>query len=170
MANTNDLKRAQAIKRMRDLADRLNPCIFCTRLGSVPFASRPMITAKTDDEGTLWFFSATGSHKNTEIKVNDHVELLYGDFRNSEFLSVFGRAEIITDPALARQFWKPALEPWFNNGPDDPDLTLIKVTPILGNYWDEKLNQMKEMFKTHLAEIAGAADGYANGVEAALSS
>jgi general stress protein 26 len=169
MKNERDFKQEKSIKKMRELVERLNPCIFCTRLGHIPFASRPMITAKTDDDGTLWFFSAAGSNKNVEIKMDDHIELLFGDLKNSEFLSIYGRAEILRDPEMAAELWQPGIEAWFQYGPDDPELTLIKVTPILGNYWDGKLNKMREMLKLSIAEKAGSPVGYNNDVEATLS-
>jgi general stress protein 26 len=170
MSNTEQLKRQKAIKRMQQIIDRLNLCVFCTRLGQVPFASRPMTTLKADDEGALWFFSGADSNKNAEIKTDNHVELLYSNLSNMDFLSIHGRAEILIDPEIAKELWTPIVATWFQHGPDDPELTLIKVTPVLGHYWDDKKNKMVEMLKMSLTQTAGAPAGYANGIEATLSS
>ena len=112
-----------------------------------------MVTVKIDGTGTLWFFSADSSNKNTEIKINDQVELLYNDLSNSDFLSIHGRAQIIVDPELAKRLWTPDVEAWFENGPEDEDITLIKVTPILGNYRNGKQAQMRAIYKQSLAEL-----------------
>ena len=155
---------------MQEVIEIIDPCIFCTKLGHVPFASRPMTTLKADDEGGLWFFSAADSHKNADIRLDDHVELLYSDLQNSNFLSVHGRAEIIRDAEVARELWKPVVQEWIQYMPDDPELTLIKVTPILGYWWDGKQNRMVEMLKMSVPEVLGSPVGSGNGVEAALSS
>jgi len=137
-----DFKRRKALKQIRELVERVNLCMFCTRLGHVPFESRPMITVKVDEDCRLWFFSHASSHKNDEIGHDDRVELLYEDLKNSEFMAIHGVAEILIDSQKAAELWTVDAETWFPNGPEDPNLTIIMVTPIFSHYWHAKQSRM----------------------------
>jgi general stress protein 26 len=75
VAEIEDFKRKKANKHIRDIIERIGFCMFCTKLGYVPFASRPMTTIKVDDECRIWFFSSGGSHKNAQIEHDNRVEL-----------------------------------------------------------------------------------------------
>ena len=45
---------------------------------------------------------------------------------------------------------------WFEDGPDDPKLTLIKVTPEDGHYWDTKNGRLISMIKIAAAALTGS--------------
>jgi hypothetical protein len=36
------------------------------------------------------------------------------------------------------ELWSPLIKTWFTEGVDDPRITVIKVTPTEGYYWDNK--------------------------------
>ena len=40
------------------------------------------------------------------------------------------------DPAKVQSLWSEALRVWFPKGPEDPDITLIKVEVDTAEYWD----------------------------------
>jgi general stress protein 26 len=42
------------------------------------------------------------------------------------------------DKAKIHELWKFVLKTWFTEGEDDPRITVIKVTPTHGYYWDTK--------------------------------
>ena len=39
-------------------------------------------------------------------------------------------------PEKLRELWNPAVEAWFPDGPEDPNVTLLKVDTVSGEYWD----------------------------------
>ncbi|RYZ23644.1 MAG: MFS transporter [Chitinophagaceae bacterium] len=45
-----------------------------------------------------------------------------------------------------KELWQPALKAWFPEGKEDPELTIIKVTPTKGEYWDTSSNVMIHLF------------------------
>ena len=137
--NYEDLSRKQAVEKMRTLVNSAQSCFFCTNLKSdVQFATRPMAVQTVDDEGNLWFLSSNDSHKNEELKNNDAVQLLFQGDPHTDFMSVFGHATISKDQEKIEELWNPFLKTWFTEGKNDPRITVIKVTPADGYYWDTK--------------------------------
>src|SRR5690606_25225872 len=131
-----DLERVEAIAKIQKLAKDINICMFCTDLDQQPFATRPMALREVDDEGSLWFLSAAKSHKNWEIMEDEKVQLVFSNPSSSQFLSIFGNARIFKDPEKIKSLWTPIANAWFEEGKDDPDVTVLKVSPLQAYYWD----------------------------------
>ncbi|MBO9657909.1 MAG: pyridoxamine 5'-phosphate oxidase family protein [Chitinophagaceae bacterium] len=142
MGSVKDLEQRPALHKLRELAEDAKLCMFMTRLCGAPFNTRPMATQAIDDDGTMWFFSAADSTKNLDIARDNRVQLIYSDHSASEFLSVYGTAEIIIDKVKAKKLWNVFLTTWFPDGPEDENLTLLKVSPLDGYYWDTNHNRM----------------------------
>ncbi len=155
MGNTKNLQKQPAIEKIQDLAEDAKMCMFCTSLNSFPFNSRPMATQEVEDDGTFWFFSGKDSTKNADIQRDNRVQLIFTNRSSSEYLSLFGTAEIVVDPAKAKELWNVFLTTWFNEGPTDPNLTLIKFKPSEGHYWDAKYNKMVQSVKIAIGAIKG---------------
>jgi general stress protein 26 len=137
--NHADLTSAEAVQRIRDVVDKTQSCFFCTQVAAGPsLGTRPMSVQHVDDDGTLWFLSASDSHKNAELAQSPAVHLYFQGTEHSHFLHLAGRALISTDKAKIRALWKPILKTWFTGGEDDPRITVLKVTPDSGYYWDNK--------------------------------
>jgi general stress protein 26 len=137
--NHEDLQGSEAIKKIKELAGKNNTCFFGTYLLTDKRLSvRPMAVQETDDRGNFWFLSASDSYKNQELKVNPQVHLLFQGSAHSDFLSVHGIATISRDKEKIKELWSPLLKTWFTEGIDDPRITVIKVEPSEGYYWDNK--------------------------------
>ncbi len=95
--------------------------------------SRPMGSQEPDEDGTLWFFTQTGSDKATQITADSRVNVTYAD---GDYLSVEGSAEVLQDAAKQRELWNPYAESWLQCEPEDPKVSLIKVTAHTIGYWD----------------------------------
>lgn len=119
-----------------------------------------MSTSAVDDEGNLWFFSDKNSHKNQQVKHNQQVDLVYMDTGPHRYLVLNGIAEIIRDEDKAREMWNPLNKTWFEGGANDPDLTLIKVVPTEGHYWDTKNGKLVAMIKIMVAALTGKETHY----------
>ncbi len=155
MSEIKDLSGRQALDKMKELVKEIDFCMFCTQIDQLPFATRPMSTREVDDQGNIWFFSKADSNKNIELAQDDKVQLLYAKPGNSEFLSVFGQADVIKDRKKAEELWSFWAKTWFSEGPDDPELTIIRVRPQEAYYWDTKHNRMVSLLKI----VAGAVTG-----------
>lgn len=158
MGDYKTLTDAEAVNKIKELAaDKI--CMFCT-YEDFKMITRPMSTSAVDDEGNLWFFSDKNSHKNQQVKHNQQVDLLYMDTGPHHYLVLNGIAEIIQDEDKAREIWNPLNKAWFEGGADDPDLTLIKVVPTEGHYWDTKNGKLVAMIKIMVAALTGKGMDY----------
>lgn len=153
--DVKDLHREEAIEKLKELIGHNPVCLFTSRLTQEPFQTRPMSTAQVDDEGNLWFLSASDSYKNEEIDYDPNVQLFYVNTSDSEYLTVFGKASISTDKNKIEEVWKPLAKAWFTEGKDDPRITLIKVIPEEAYYWDTQTNKMVAMLKILTAAVTG---------------
>ena len=137
--NRDDRQGLAAIKKIKELIKQAPNCFFCT---GVPMGesggARPMNVRAVDDEGNLWFLSASDSHKNQELAVDPNVKLYFQGSEHSDFMQLNGRATITRDRAKIKALWEPLLRTWFTEGVDDPRITVIKVEPTEGYYWDTK--------------------------------
>ena len=155
MGDVKNLSRQEANRKIKELAEKADTCLFTTMLTKLPLTTRPMSTRDVDDDGCVWFFSRRDSNKNREIGIDNRVQLFYSNFSSSEYMSLYGKASIITNPDKAKELWSPFAKTWFNEGHDDPELTLIKIDPVDVYYWDTKDGKVISLLKM----VAGAVTG-----------
>ena len=160
--NFKDLFSGEARKKIKEMAEDIGMCMFCTELSVRPIPTRPMSLAEVDDSGNLWFISSQKSNKNFEIKHDNEVQLIFAKNSDAHFLSVFGTATIYTDKAHIEQVWTPIAKAWFEEGKDDPEVTVIKVEPKDAYYWDTKYGKMISMIKWAAGAITGNMDNDAD--------
>ena len=145
--NRVDLSGAKAVEKMKQLVEKAETCFFCTgATSSGSTGTRPMSVQEVDEQGNLWFLSADDSHKNEELSRDHSVRLYFQGSAHSGFVTLNGTASVSRDKARIEELWEPIIKTWFTEGKDDPRITVIKVTPTDGYYWDTK----------HGAAIAGA--------------
>ena len=148
MNKPENLVQQEAIKKLQDMAEEINTCLFCTNLKTDDGATcRPMSTQKVDGNGDIWFFSAKDSDKNKDIRSDNKVQLFYAHPGKSSYMVVNGTATISTDRQKIEELWSPLVKAWFKEGKDDPNVSLIKVSDINAYYWDMKGNKMINFFK-----------------------
>lgn len=154
--NTQHLFGPEAAEKIKTLVEKAETCFFCTNIESgKPFKTRPMSAQKVDTNGDVWFLSAEDSHKNEELSNNPYVQLLFQGSQHSDFLSLYGKATISKDKEKIKELWQPIIKTWFTEGVDDPRITVIKVEPEQGYYWDTKNGNVVAFAK----QLIGAAIG-----------
>ncbi|MEP6614955.1 MAG: pyridoxamine 5'-phosphate oxidase family protein [Ginsengibacter sp.] len=154
--NFQNLDGSEGVKKIRELVDKSSTCFFCTDIETgKPFITRPMAVQKVDDDGVLWFLSANDSHKNYEIKSDDKVQLLFQGSSYSDFLNLYGTATVNEDKSKIKELWKPILKTWFTGGVDDPRISVIRVEPTEGYYWDTKHNMAIGIVKRLTGALIG---------------
>jgi general stress protein 26 len=52
-------------------------------------------------------------------------------------VTISGRATLESDPSLKRRLWLDELERWFPNGPEDPNVALIRLDADAAQWWTE---------------------------------
>ena len=137
--NREDLRGQAAVEKIREVVGKAKNCFFCTNVpAGEAQAARPMNVRQVDDAGDLWFLSASDSHTNEQVTRDPTVQLYFQGSPHSDFLHLTGRATVSTDRGKIKELWEPVLKTWFTGGLDDPRITVIRVTPTDGYYWDTK--------------------------------
>jgi general stress protein 26 len=137
--NYEDLNGVAAVDKIKNIIDKVGSCFFSTAVTvSGSCGTRPMSVQRADDEGNLWFLSANDSHKDQEIEVNPNVTLYFQGSAHSDFLVIKGIATASRNESKIRELWQPIFKTWFTEGENDPRISVIKVTPTEGYYWDTK--------------------------------
>ena len=153
--NVKNLSGKEAVDKLKELAESAKICMFTTFTTSRPMPSRPMAIQGVDDDGTLHFFSATNSDKNAQISADNDVQLFFENNGSSEYLSVYGKATISNNREKINELWTAWAKAWFQDGPNDPKLSLVSVKPITSEYWDTKHNKMVSLLKIAASIVTG---------------
>jgi general stress protein 26 len=137
--NRENLVGHHAVERIVDAVEKAQTCFFCTHAaGDQTNGVRPMCVRDVDEVGNLWFLSADDSHKNRELEADSRVNLYFQGSPHSDFLHLRGSATVSRDKEKTKELWSPLVQTWFPEGIDDPRITVIKVTPSEGYYWDNQ--------------------------------
>ncbi|MDT0641472.1 pyridoxamine 5'-phosphate oxidase family protein [Zunongwangia sp. F363] len=152
--STKNLNQKEAKEKLTSLVDDIKTGFLVTGLGQKPVSAVPMSTKKVDGNGNIWFLSSMASDHNADIAKDDEVQLLYSNTSDMEFISIFGKASIVTDKETLEDFYSKVDDAWFS-GSDDPNLSAIKVRPQEAYYWDSKQNKYITLFKMGLAALGG---------------
>lgn len=156
MGDVKNIANNEGIEKIKTIAEKAQICLFCTKIETgQPFSTRPMSAQKVDDIGNIWFLSDKDSSKNMEIKDDDHVQLLFSGSSHSDFLSVYGKATILYDRQKIKELYEPIVKAWFQEGKDDPNISVIKVEPIEGYYWDTKHGKLVSLAKIVVSMVSG---------------
>lgn len=158
-----NLNGKDALDKIREIADEANACFFCTDIKSgLPMSVRPMSILQVDDRGYLWFMTSNQTHKNEELADNPFVHLLMQSGPRSGFLNLYGISEEVQDSRKLEELWDSSLELWFD-GPEDPDIVLLRVEVLEGHYWDNKSSAVIAVFKRLKSLLTGELDN--DGIE-----
>ena len=167
--SVENLTQSEAIKKLKELSESARICMFCTELTLLPQNARPMTIQECDEQGNLWFLSSESSNKNFEIKEDNRVQLYFMNNGNAEYLSVYGKAYIYKDKNTIEEQWSSLANAWFDEGKEDPLVSVIRVTPEETYYWDTKAGKLVTMLSFVGAAITGKTTDNSDGVEGKLN-
>jgi general stress protein 26 len=114
--------------------------------------SRPMTLLRADPDGTYWFLALAGSDPAREARARSRVNVAFTE--EGKWVSVAGTAEVRHDPEMARELWNRFAEVWFQTGPDDPDVAVVRVDGESAQYWDSP-GRVSSMVSTLAALATG---------------
>jgi general stress protein 26 len=88
---------------------------------------RVMATTRTDDDFTVWYATHASSNKVRQIRACPKVCVTF--WAGAADLRIFGKAEIVEDKDAKDTMWNEEWLQFWPKGKEDPEYTLIKVTP-----------------------------------------
>ena len=155
MSKTDHLFSQQAIDQIKKITDDTRTTMFCTNLGARPFSVTPMAVQRVENDGSIWFFSAKDSDRNADLKREPEAQLIWSTDKNQEYLSLYGEARVLYDRQKAEELWDPMVKVWFQEGPTDPNLSLIHFRPASGYYWDTQHGKLVSLAKMAASVVVG---------------
>jgi general stress protein 26 len=121
--------------RLDEVLKDFDIAILTTHAKDGTMHARPMALAQVEGNGgEVWFCAGLDSPKIDEISRDPNVMVSVQG--KTKFAAVRGRARVVQDRAKIHELWKPDWKLWFPEGKDDPNLCLVALTPIEGEYWD----------------------------------
>ena len=106
----------------------------------------------------LWFFTGKDSDKAREIRSHSQVNVAFADESHNKYVSLSGRAQVIEDAVKAKELWTVFAKGWFD-GPDDPDLRIIRFEMDSAEYWDAPSSKMVYLFNLLRSAVTGSEVG-----------
>lgn len=101
---------------------------------------RAMEAFPPEADFTVWFGTNSLSRKVEQIRKDPRVTLYYLDQNESGYVMIHGQAELITDPAAKKKWWKKDWKAFYPNYPEG--YVLIRVIPE----WMEVISNSRGIF------------------------
>jgi general stress protein 26 len=127
--------------------------LFTTTAPDGTLMSRPMALQEVEFDGDLWFFAARDSRKVAHITANPQVNVATAG--SSSWVSLTGHAAVVDDLEKKQQLWNTVVEAWFPDGPDDPDVVLLRVEAASAEYWDSPGGRLASAISFAKAKVTG---------------
>jgi general stress protein 26 len=108
--------------------------------------SRPMMALRKPTDGALWFFTQGHSHLVDDVNGHHPVNISYVDSTRGRYISVSGRARVVSDRAKKTELWERRLAEWLPNGVEDSSVVLLRVEVQEAELWES--NNAREISAT----------------------
>ena len=146
---------AESINKVPDIINDSHIGMFTTINEAGALVSRPLAVQEVKDDGDMWFFTSATTSQVAHIRANPAVNVSFG--KRTEWVSVAGTAEVVTDRQLIHDMWNQVVEAWFPDGPDDPDVVLLRVDAASAEYWDSPGGRIASVISFAKAKVTGQA-------------
>ncbi len=129
MEQSNDVR-----AKLLDTLKKLDTVMVATRAKNGTLRARPMAIAEVDAQGDVWFATSRETEKTDEAERDPRGLITAQD--GMLYLSVSGTLDVVDDRAKVQRLWKEPWRVYFPNGKDDPNIVLLRLSPDIGEYWD----------------------------------
>jgi general stress protein 26 len=127
----------EALTKLRELLAHF-PIAFMTTIVDGHAHARPLgVVSKSEEfDGTVWFITDRRSHKVEEIHQGAETSLTFQNDQHGTYAHMRGRAAVVEDREKLEALYTPIQRTWFPDGPDDPNMTLVRFDVDEADYWD----------------------------------
>ena len=143
----------RARRRCVEIAQDARYCMVTGTADDGALHARPMTPQQVSDDLEAWFFISRSSEQAADLAARSRVNLAFDG--SSDWLSVAGRATLVDDRALVREMWNPVVAAWFPDGPDDPDVVLLRVDAESAEYWKAPGGRAASLLSFVKAKVSG---------------
>ena len=142
----------EGMQKVADLVEDIGVGMLTWADDSGTLTSRPMVPQEMDADGALWFFARLSSHR---LAAQGKVNLAFARPDQATYVSISGRADWVENREKIESLWTDRAQPWFPAGPQDPDLSLLRVDVDDAEFWDVDSSQMVRMGMPRAAAMGG---------------
>ncbi len=143
----------QDVQKVAEMLEDERIALFTTVAPDGMLTSRPMALQEVEFDGALWFFAERSSRKVAHITASPQVNVTTSG--SSSWVSLTGHAVVVDDLAKKQELWNAVVEAWFPDGPDDPDVVLLRVEAASAEYWDTPGGRLASAFSFAKAKVTG---------------
>ncbi len=139
------------LTKVGDLVEGISTAMLTFIDANQTLISQPMAPIEMDSSGAIWSFTDINSDK---VKHLDKLSLSFSAESSGVYVSLSGSGELISDKERVEELWSPFVRPWFPDGPESPNLSLIKFSPHTAEYWDSAHSAPIRLFAMAASIIA----------------
>lgn len=142
-----------ATQRLAELIKDFRFAMFTTRNAHDRLVAHPLTVQETEFDGDLWFLVSRSASFIDDLRRDDNAGVSLSS--NGSWVSLSGTATLVEDAAKVRELWSPTVEAWFTDGPNDPDVGLLKFSAESAEYWDSPGGKLASLFSFVKAKVTG---------------
>jgi PPOX class probable F420-dependent enzyme len=135
--------RAAILKAARQVVEKARYCSFVTVGQDGALQARIVDVFPPDEAMVVWIGTNPVTRKVAEVKKDPRATLLCFDPAGPAYVTLVGRAEVVTDPAEKAKRWKEDWQAFYKDKNRGEDYVLIRVRPSrleIVSYPDSLLN------------------------------
>jgi general stress protein 26 len=158
-------KAAGSLSELREMLKAFDTAMLVTTTEEGLLRARPMAVQDLDalPGVDLWFVTHDDTAKVAEISYEHNVCVACYRAKDRAYISISARAEMERNPELVKRLWKPDWKAWFPAGPEDPAITIVKLTVQKAEYWEAEGGRLRVLYSMLKATLHGkAADAELN--------
>ena len=140
--------------RVYDLVEKIGTCMLTSKAGD-GLRARPMHALVDREAGTISFLTDARAHKDDEVAAEPQVCLAFAQTGSNDYVSVSGVAAVTDDRTAVKAHWNEMAKTWFPDGPEDPNIRILTVTPHAAELWNGTGNPLAVAFEVAKARMKG---------------
>lgn len=140
-------------QKVGDLIKDFRFAMLTTRHADGKMVSHPLTVQEAEFDGDLWFLVSKSSSLVADVAVDAEANVsLNGD---DAWLSLSGTAWLVDDRQKIEQLWNPVVEAWFPDGPEDPDVGVLRFAAESAQYWNTPGGKISTAFSFVKSKLTG---------------
>jgi general stress protein 26 len=142
------------VRRVWGIIEKVGVCMLTTQFAG-GLRARPLEARPDRDAGLIFFVTDIHSVKEYEIEARPDIGLVFIDSSDKAYLSITGRARVMRDKQKIKAAWRKTDAVWWPDGPDDPDVCLLRIEPFTAELWDGPASAVMTAFEFAKARLTG---------------
>lgn len=147
MTDTTDREKIAAlIKKFRF-------AMLTTKHADGKLVAHPLTIQEAEFDGDLWFLVSKSSSPVKDLAADAEANVSMSS--DDAWLSLSGTAWLSDDREKIKELWNPSVEAWFPQGPEDPDIGILRFAAESAQYWDTPGGRIASVFSLVKAKLTG---------------